>query len=136
MSFTYCHMAISIFCLNLSCHATMNIWINCINNKELWQLTRESRRHPVFFISNKRGQYYISVILMYLLFWYFYKIWWKARIYTCKNEQLLFWINRDTFTKRVSDWIVSYLLDSKKNIIWAREIHRVVKNQVKYFQKS
>lgn len=123
-----------LFELTLSC-----------NNEHLNQLYKQQgavaidkgtqTTSSMFFISNKRGQYYISVILMYLLFWYFYKIWWKARIYTCKNEQLLFWINRNTFTMWVSDWTVSYLLDSK-NIIWAREIHRVVKNQVKYFQKS
>lgn len=54
-SFPYCFMAILIFCLNISCHATMNIWINCTNNKELWPLTMWSRRHPICFSFPVKG---------------------------------------------------------------------------------
>lgn len=82
--FTYFCTAILIFCLNLSCHATMNIWINYINNEAVAIGNLKQKMSSMFFISNKRGQCYISIILMCYSDT-FAKYGWGVRIFTCKN---------------------------------------------------
>lgn len=97
--FACCFMAILIFCLNVSCHATMNIWINCTNNKELWPLTVWSRRHLICFSFPVKGavlwHQWNTQETFWFLFLFLQTVDDEQEFTLVKHEQLLFWINRN-----------------------------------------
>lgn len=114
--FAYCHVAILIFCLNVSCHATMNIWINCTNNKELWPLTMWSRRHTMCSLFTIKGGSIITSMTFWLFF-FFANYGWGARIYTCEKWTTAF-LNKQEQVYMVPQWL-DYYFHNWKYIILA-----------------